>query len=82
MNPLRRLFSARAPSAPLNTSRNVDTTTWAATASTEQIVARIDAAEREAFLWHVASVHMTPKDRDDLVQVADMLQRGGYRRPE
>lgn len=53
---------------------------WLATATPEQVAERILAAEREAFLWHVCSMPLSQQERDDVEQMADLIQRGGYQR--
>lgn len=51
-------------------------------AEPDAVVERISSAEREAFLWHVVSIHMSPADRAGIEKLAADLKAGGYRRDD
>lgn len=57
---------------------------WLATATPEQIVDRLERAERESFFWHIATTLSGPTVAEPLIRAvektaADLIE-GGYRR--
>jgi hypothetical protein len=59
---------------------------WLATATPEQVVDRLERAEREAFNWHIAMTCCAPTVAEPLrrsvEKMAENLVLGGYKRPE
>lgn len=60
----------------------LEMTTWVSKATTEETVARLLSAEKEAFMWSLIERTLTPAQLKDLEQTAYLLREGGYRRPE
>lgn len=59
---------------------------WIGTATPEQILDRLERAEREAMNWHVAMTccapHVAEPLKRSVERMAASLTEGGYRRPE
>lgn len=57
---------------------------WLASATPEQIAARLERTEHEAFLWHVVTTLPDSIVADSLTRAAEriaaILKEGGYRR--
>lgn len=54
---------------------------WLRGATPEQIAGRIEAAENDAFLWHIAMAGSGEKGRElheSCEKIAGLLRKGGY----
>lgn len=60
----------------------LEMTTWVSRATTEETVARLLSAEKEAFMWSLVERTLTQAQLKDLEQTAVLLREGGYRRPD
>lgn len=54
---------------------------WLVAAPSAEVIDRIQAAERDAFLWHCVELHLSPDEVERFKQIAAKLRAAGYKKP-